>query len=416
MRGSTVKIISNTNDAIVINSNSDESKSYIGKELLYNISVIYDISSRDCLKSKNSLNSYQNHALNSRNEITNLNNQLTQMVTQKEDLILLITKLSNLVNTNPNIDTIDVHIGSILNKTYEFNFGLQFFFLNYFSLNLENVLLNWNPEIEDVPIFKWWIHIQSGVEQNPILNELNELMLYKSEKICKFKVVKFCSCVWNVYQPQKLIAMIINLATIFKKSTINEILYETIYPKLDLTLQAWSPVKNEPSIDSWIIPWVSLLGNRIVDLFPLVRLKLSKDIKRHNLFDKYAYDIIRPWYGIFDNLSMLNLISKTVAPLLSQYLLQKEYQDFDYYPRLLDSLLLWIDILPKSFFYKNFLQEYLKNVTAYIIYLMNRDQVHQASKLYMTLRSKIFYTLLKDKNTFENIKKLLELLVVVSRK
>ena len=411
MRGSTVKIITNTNDATVINSNSEESKSYIGQELLYNISVIYDISSRDCLKSKNSLNSYQNHALTSRNEIKNLNNQLIQMLSKKEDLILLIKKLSNLVNTNPNIETIDEHIDSILSKTFECNFGLQFFFLNYFSLNLENVLLNWNPELEDVPIFKWWIHIRSGVEQHPILKELNELMLHKSEKICKFKVVKFCSCVWNVYQPQKLIDMIIKLPTILKQSTINDILYETIYPRLDSTLQAWSPVKNEPSIDSWMIPWASFLGDRIVDLFPLVRLKLSKDIKRHNIFDKYVYDLIRPWYGIFDNLSMLNLISKTVAPLISQHLPQKEYQDFDYYPRLLDILLLWIDILPKSFFFKHFLQNYFENVTVYIINLMNRDQVHQASKLYMILRSKIYYTLLKDKNAFENVKKILEILV-----
>ena len=100
MRGSTVRIITDvkennaiSSDHMFINTNS------IGKELLYNISMISDISSQDCLKSDSILRTIRSKLVNANSEILNLESQLEKILSKKESLEKFTEEIKKVTNT-----------------------------------------------------------------------------------------------------------------------------------------------------------------------------------------------------------------------------------------------------------------------------------------------------------------------------
>jgi tuftelin-interacting protein 11 len=52
-----------------------------------------------------------------------------------------------------------------------------------------------------------------------------------------------------------------------------------IVPRIRDKVDEWDPINDEIAIDTWVIPWHEILGDRLLIVYPLIRQKLAKALR-----------------------------------------------------------------------------------------------------------------------------------------
>lgn len=55
---------------------------------------------------------------------------------------------------------------------------------------------------------------------------------------------------------------------------------QVILPRIGARVEQWDPVTDEVPLDEWLVPWHEILGDRLLDVFQLVRQKLGFALKK----------------------------------------------------------------------------------------------------------------------------------------
>jgi tuftelin-interacting protein 11 len=121
-----------------------------------------------------------------------------------------------------------------------------------------------------------------------------------------------------------------SLADLVKEEIVNN----TVYPKLQRSLNQWKPRLNEDGlladrIDLWILPWIPYIEHRallpalVSDCKRKVRSAVSflqKSVSKDDTLFEACIASLRPWRGVFKKESIYNMISSSVTSRLSRSL------------------------------------------------------------------------------------------------
>jgi tuftelin-interacting protein 11 len=120
------------------------------------------------------------------------------------------------------------------------------------------------------------------------------------------------------------------LADLVKK----EIVHDTVYPKLLISLSQWKPRLDEGNqladrLDLWILPWIPHIDHRALlpSLVSECKRKvqgavsfLQKSLPNDANFFEASIHALRPWRGVFKQESIYNMVSHSVTPRLARNL------------------------------------------------------------------------------------------------
>lgn len=62
---------------------------------------------------------------------------------------------------------------------------------------------------------------------------------------------------------------------------IRDVIFDkVIVPKIKVQVEHWDPINDDIPIDKWVIPWHEVLGDRLLDVYPEIRQKLTKALRQ----------------------------------------------------------------------------------------------------------------------------------------
>ena len=420
MRGPTTKTISSSNRRGLSTQYSESDLSSfdfgIGKELLYNISMITDLSTQEYTKTRNLMKSADSSLQTAYDELEGVEIDLKRHTERLETLLeikLSIDDIEQCVESS----TDDLEIYSLIKRKLALfpkersTFGLHYIIFNSLCPFVVAQFERWEPLISKCPKFKWWDDLKNNHEEvDPaIINEVDSLFRYKCEDISIGKVMRVVSVKWNVRDPDSLIEMFEELKHVYTEAKIVFLLGDFVLPRLKEAVSNWDPARDEIPIHSWLHPWLPLLQDKLACLYPDIRRKLTRTLSDWKVSDHSASKIIRPWHGVFDRDSMNSFLGRSIIPKLLEY--SKRIEVFE--AGGIDSLknvLIWVDIIPKNHLLAIFVGEFLPRWQNVLLEILKGQDHTSAAKFYIALRRIIPLRLLGDQVILESFDRTIEMM------
>jgi len=150
------------------------------------------------------------------------------------------------------------------------------------------------------------------------------------------------------------------------------LLEQVIIPRIKDVVDQWNPLTDHIPIDSWLLSWHPIMGDRLQPVYPIIRQKLAKALRDWAPSDRSALGILKPWKLVFSQGSMQSFLSMNIVPKLERFLAEmdldptrnKEYLEFyavlnwlelisidiicqilvkNFFPRWYENLCFWLD-------------------------------------------------------------------------
>ena len=394
MRGPTTKVLTNlTQDSLKNYDDSAYSQNFgVGKELLYNVSMMSDMCNQECMKVKNSMKTADTKLEAARKELEGLDTSLTGQGGHLDSIRNLKVIVDAIINgecsdnTNER-DVYDTTVEMLTNFTEELPvFGLHYILFNRLSSSISRRFSRWEPLDTEIPRIDWWQDWRDVSLDKSIVNEIDSLFRWKCEDECSNKLMRAISVKWDVRDPTSLISIFEGLQDVFTESKLSILLNDFVMLRLKNEVNTWDPTKDMMPIHVWLHPWLPLLRGKLASLYPDIRYKLAKALKGWRADDLSAYSILRPWHTVFDRGSMNNFLLKTIVPKLLQY---AETVNFTGDNRGMDELrnvMIWSDILPNPNFLAIIGGEFLSRWQNHIFHMVRNQEYESAAEFYILFR------------------------------
>ncbi|KAJ1365567.1 hypothetical protein KIN20_025939 [Parelaphostrongylus tenuis] len=98
------------------------------------------------------------------------------------------------------------------------------------------------------------------------------------------------------------------------------ILEQVIIPRIADRVSSWDPLTDNVPIHSWLVPWLTVLGDRLQPVLAPIRQKLAKALRLWNPTDRSAMAILKPWCGVWAPATMSAFLAQNVVPKLEKCL------------------------------------------------------------------------------------------------
>eukprot|EP01042_Synura_sphagnicola_P000827 gene827-919_t len=219
---------------------------------------------------------------------------------------------------------------------------------------IRNELLNWNP-IDDADILtdlysSWFPFLDALEDANDKV--IAEQLLQRSFETVVLPAVR--SHLVNQWRPREqpwgAVKLMERLKPMTSPSAFELLSSSILLPKLTQEVQEWSPTTDSIPINSWLHPWLGLLGSSLSAVYPEIRRKLSAALKHWHPSDPSARVILLPWHGVFDQTSFGQLLVRCVVPKLIEYMrgyvINPALQDLEPFHNLMS----WSQLIPRTHF------------------------------------------------------------------
>ena len=346
---------------------TDLSRPKLGQELLYNLNLTIetvessvDKSSRTLFSNKKSIETLSVQRENLARQIANDQPKVDNL----SDLFAILNRVHDRLLQTPDKVGIDdiVRLLNTLHEQYTEEFKL-FGLITLFTGLSDHILVelfgsNWNPflasTIEELHDFMrpWNNYIEA-------LKSKNELSLAsQAGKLLGEQLVKYMVPVtsrilindWSVTdQPNECAAILNLLHDIIPFHAFHNFINSIILPKLTSAVEQWSPSSDVSAAHLWIHPFLPYLGNSLAVLYPDIRRKFNQYFTKWNPAENNrALNMLVPWKHIFDDVSMENLLMRSIIPKLivgmRGFVINPANQDI----RLFQSVMEWSAIIAKE--------------------------------------------------------------------
>ncbi|CAJ0963264.1 unnamed protein product, partial [Mesorhabditis belari] len=140
------------------------------------------------------------------------------------------------------------------------------------------------------------------------------------------KLPAFDRLLWDGWMPsirravRQLIHVIQTWLPLLPNWMKENILDRVIVPKIEAEVEQWNPLKDEVPVHLWILPWLDIMGDRLVPVFSPIRQHLAKALRLWNPLDQGALVMLRPWKGVWTQATMSAFCSTNIIPALDKCL------------------------------------------------------------------------------------------------
>lgn len=347
MRGPTPKVVSDMKDVDTNNSDvaNDEVQPKLGQELLYNINIMVEGTSRELDFEARRLRGITLKCTDLSNERSELM-QIIERDDHKLDRLKKIHLILGRMERSIEVDSGNITVDDIFRafRALKAEFPVEYNLLGITELIphicrrmvSKKFSADWNP-FEDPMLIAdtfapWFIgsteldrmHLkETGADEpSPMsTSSVTPSLLYMVESMCLFRIRRCIAIEWNAKtDPEsavKLLSSLYGSSGIFISSKeFKNILSTAIMPRLTIEVEKWTPTTDTVPIHWWLHPWLPLLRVELSELYPDIRRKLGRALANWSPADDSALLLLNPWKGVFDDLSMDNLLQRSVVPKL----------------------------------------------------------------------------------------------------
>lgn len=332
MRGAQQRVIT---DLTAIGSMimAENGNPKLGEELLFNISLIVDLSEINIMKLSNSLQHKRRQENNKKGEIDSLSTEIEpteERIHRLDQMAAILNKINAKVAESSASLSIS-SLGKVFASLWE-SFQEEFISLRLVdcipSLSRQILLPRLNTwDIKENPNFIYSINKEWDSFRR-IFND-SKWQMYSQEMEYIFKDImkttflptlrKWVMHQWNpLFDESTSISIVLQDYEKFVDTNEAYNFRQTfILPKIERAIQDWIHHHSTClTMDQIILPWLPTLGNLMSSLLKDVRQKLSHycHLSEFTIADSKVLNMLKPWKAIFDINSWKNFVDKVIIP------------------------------------------------------------------------------------------------------
>jgi len=341
-------------DAFLDEQAMANAKPKLGQELLYNINLLANMEEMSVTRDSKQLAREVHKIATLREDRAALERGIgaeSARLARLQKILLILSRIeekldareNNKKNTNGS-DTHsesetkaqDISLGSVcsLLRTLHQNFSEEFQIFGLINL-LPNLISRvivaeaWDPFQDHAYLCEIYDALSPLVEY---FEEQDQRQLARQASKAFFDVVELrflpvvrravASAQWDaVREPEACVRLFESLRLVLPAHSFDQTIDMFVLPKLTATVAAWrpsaSPTSSEPSIHTWVHPWLPLLTTKLSVLYPEIRRKFGTLLSNFSFADSArVVDMLRPWVDVFDSTSFENLLVRSALPRL----------------------------------------------------------------------------------------------------
>ncbi|CAJ0581580.1 unnamed protein product, partial [Mesorhabditis spiculigera] len=161
----------------------------------------------------------------------------------------------------------------------------------------------------------------------------SDTKMFPAQAVAMDKLAAFDRLMWDRWMPairravlqweprtqhHQLIDVVEHWLPIMPNWMKENLLDRIIVPKIEQTAQQWNPLTDPVPIHSWLIPWLDIMGDRLVPVFAPIRQALAHALKMWTPLDPGALVMLTPWKGVWAQGTMSAFCNMNIVPALEK--------------------------------------------------------------------------------------------------
>ncbi|XP_077984161.1 tuftelin-interacting protein 11-like [Glandiceps talaboti] len=361
-------------------------------ELMHNLDLLVDMSEQEIIQSDKQLHHEDDMVVNLKHE----EEKLQKVLDQEEKHLNRLKEIMAMIDKYEERQQPDSMCPWELEDAEEFFKVLQDDFYEEYRMYelsslimvivfplIKEYLMSWDPLRDSqfaTDVFQKWKDLVDNSD-NAIAKEGIHMMTLYDRMMWEIwmPILRQSLSTWNPRNCDPVIELLENWLPLLPGWITNNIFDQLLFPKLQKEVQNWNPLTDTQRIDSWIHPWLPLMGQRLEPLFAPVRHKLGNALTNWHPSDISAKTILLPWIPVFSQGTMDAFLIRHIVPKLAQCLHEFMINPYQQHLDPFNWVMAWEDILPKStlasLLQKHFFPKWLNVLCSWLGDSPNFDEV-----------------------------------------
>jgi tuftelin-interacting protein 11 len=125
------------------------------------------------------------------------------------------------------------------------------------------------------------------------------------------------------------------------------VILQLILPKISNTVANWNPYTDPVRVDTWITPWIPILGRSNMSLMiTQIRQMLKSSLAEWEAGDTSAFIMIEPWKDVWSGAEWDQFVMQAVVPKLAFYLKNLSVPTDSVSSKTLEPIQNWVNHVP----------------------------------------------------------------------
>ncbi|XP_017098940.2 septin-interacting protein 1 [Drosophila bipectinata] len=294
-------------------------------------------------------------------------------------------------------------------------FGLADLAAGVIAPLLKIELSEWRPlEHPTEPIHmvkKWRAMLQTG---DPAQQEQRNVFDPYSSLIWAGVMPSFRACAeaWQPKEHSSMAALLDAWAPLLPTWVLDSVLETLVLPRLVAGVQSWDPLTDTVPIDSWVLPWSSILGNKLEEaVYPQIRSKLGEALRAWSPQDRSARAMLTPWQQAFPPEEMQDFLQRHIVPklqvVLSEFVISPLHQDLELWNQVWE----WHELIDPMYMAllldKHFFPRWMQML---VMWLNQSPDYADISRWYINWKNMFSEAVLREPSVKEHLRRALDMM------
>ena len=360
-RGAEVEEASRSTVTREVETLQRTAKPELGKELLYNLNTMHEAVELEARSLSSKLHSVLIRSKALGEEVAALSMKAEAdagRLDRLERVTALVGRVNDKIRNDPSSVSVEALCGvfvSLLDAFSEefFVFGMINLVPLFARPLLSHRIQSWRPLDEPcliLDILKPWTSLEeifSFHEKSILGQQAHEMIVDTLQTLSLPALRRALVTDWNLQTSNASCALLVkSIQSIFDIGSVNELLEQSVLPKLQKAIADWTPTVSS-TLHVSIQEWIPVLGSKLSSLFPEIRRKISHALSNWDGVNRLGITLVKPWQGYFDEGSFNNLLFRVIIPklitALRSFVINPQNQSID----VIQAVLSWHKVIPQ---------------------------------------------------------------------
>jgi tuftelin-interacting protein 11 len=381
-------------------------------ELLHNLNLIVNMCEQDIISN----DKRKRIAEDRQKSLENEQEQLQRIVTLEKKYIETLEDAGELVERLINTESLEeaekIFIDVKLNYPNEYKeFGMGDLAPGVIAPLINEKLKNWEPLKEPtkhVNLIKKWSNLLDETKSSTTVFDPYPALVWSSIIPC----FRRAASDWNPRNHASMAALLDTWSSLLPDWMLDNVLEQIVLPRITQAVAEWDPLTDIYPIHSWILPWSSLLGEKMQkNVYKTICEKLSKALRAWNPEDRSARAMIQPWKNVFRDEDLQIFLHKNIVPKLEHRMTEIVFNPIQQDLEIFNQVWEWNELLTPLVM-ANILDKYFfpKWMQTLVLWLNQSPNFDEVSRWYSGWKGLLSEPVLKQTIVNEHFRRALELM------
>uniref|UniRef100_A0A183CHX8 GCFC domain-containing protein n=1 Tax=Globodera pallida TaxID=36090 RepID=A0A183CHX8_GLOPA len=327
-------------------------------ELPHNLNTLLDLTEEEIFKTDREVR----HLKDQNEALKNEEQRISEDIAENRDELLRLEEVEQLVGRFSSFadgSSLDECKKLFLKLLEEYEAEYKMYGLDALAIpivlpKIKRYFLEWDP-LNPEQIF-YGYSMMSGWKE--LLGDAKGAALFKHFDNNSSTLPAFDYCIWHGWMPNirkaalewsprsngpVMISLVQKWTQIIPGWILENLLEQVLIPRIREQIDLWDPTTDTVPIESWLLPWHSEMGDRLLPAYASVRQKLAKGLRNWYPGDRSAIECIRPWKDVFSAGILQAFIGMHILPKLEKALQSVDLSSTDHFDRF--EIFDWLDFI-----------------------------------------------------------------------